>query len=56
MLVQGTLQGGANPGPEWIRIWEGSRPGDRTERYWLYRHVPAVAPERERRPRGSTRK
>jgi 4-amino-4-deoxy-L-arabinose transferase-like glycosyltransferase len=39
MLVQGTLQGGANPGPEWARIWEGSRPGDRVERYRLYRRV-----------------
>jgi hypothetical protein len=39
MLVQGTIQGGANPGPEWARIWEGSRPGDRVERYRLYRRV-----------------
>jgi hypothetical protein len=39
MLVQGTIQGGANPGPEWARIWEGSRPGDRVERYRLYRRM-----------------
>jgi hypothetical protein len=56
LLVQGTLQGGAVPGPEWVRIWEGARPGDRIERYWLYRHSPAVPAERERRPSGPARK
>jgi 4-amino-4-deoxy-L-arabinose transferase-like glycosyltransferase len=40
LLVQSTAaQPGAEPGREWRRVWEGSRPRDR-ERYRLYRRVP----------------
>jgi 4-amino-4-deoxy-L-arabinose transferase-like glycosyltransferase len=42
MLVQGTPQEEVPPAGRWIKIWEGSRPGDRTERYRLYRHLPAA--------------
>jgi 4-amino-4-deoxy-L-arabinose transferase-like glycosyltransferase len=52
MLVQGTLHGEAVPGPDWSKIWEGSRPGDRTERYRLYQRAPASPPDREKRTRG----
>lgn len=39
MLVQGTPQEErALPG-NWIRIWEGNRPGDKAERYRLYRRI-----------------
>lgn len=51
LLIQGTLQGGAVPGPEWMKVWEGARPGDRVERYRLYRRSPAIPSEREKRPR-----
>lgn len=39
LLVQSSTRGRAvDPGPRWIRIWEGSRPRDR-ERYRLYRRT-----------------
>ena len=25
-----------SPGPGWTKRWEGARPGEKTERYWLY--------------------
>lgn len=25
-----------SPGPGWIKRWEGARPGEKNERYWLY--------------------
>ena len=39
-------QGNANdpdtpPGPEWSKIWEGNRPGDKSERYRLFQRNPA---------------
>jgi hypothetical protein len=37
MLMQGTSQGEASPGAGWKKIWEGARPGDKDERYRLYR-------------------
>ncbi|MGZ8267255.1 MAG: ArnT family glycosyltransferase [Burkholderiales bacterium] len=40
MLVQGIPQEEKAPEGPWIRIWEGSRPGDKAERYRLYRHSP----------------
>lgn len=43
MLVQGTPQEERAPTGNWIRIWEGSRPGDKSERYRLYRRVSAAA-------------
>jgi 4-amino-4-deoxy-L-arabinose transferase-like glycosyltransferase len=39
MLVQGTPQDERAPGANWIRIWEGNRPGDRSERFRLYRRT-----------------
>jgi hypothetical protein len=39
MLVQGTPQEEKAPPGNWIRIWEGNRPGDRAERYRLYRRL-----------------
>ncbi|MFO7189135.1 MAG: glycosyltransferase family 39 protein [Pseudomonadota bacterium] len=37
LLVQtSTRERAAHPGPEWVQVWEGSRPRDR-ERYRLYR-------------------
>lgn len=26
----------ATPGPGWVKRWEGARPGEKNERYWLY--------------------
>jgi hypothetical protein len=28
------------PGQPWALIWDGSRPGDRHEHFWLYRTTP----------------
>jgi hypothetical protein len=39
MLVQGVPREEVAPGADWIRIWEGSRPGDKQERYRLYRRL-----------------
>lgn len=39
MLVQGVPQEERAPPGDWIRIWEGNRPGDKVERYRLYRRV-----------------
>lgn len=37
LLVQGsTREAESLPGPEWRKIWEGHRPGDKVERYRLY--------------------
>jgi 4-amino-4-deoxy-L-arabinose transferase-like glycosyltransferase len=37
LLVQGWRRSGAPaPGPEWVAVWEGARPGDRNELYVLY--------------------
>jgi 4-amino-4-deoxy-L-arabinose transferase-like glycosyltransferase len=39
MLVHGRpLEEVAPPRP-WQKIWEGARPGDRDERYWLYQRI-----------------
>ncbi len=35
LLVQGTRKETAPEG--WHKVWEGHRPGDKTERLWLYR-------------------
>ena len=37
MLVQGNPREEKVPPGAWIKIWEGNRPGDKSERYWLYR-------------------
>ena len=42
LLVQGFARNPATPpGPEWSKIWEGARPGDKSERYWLFRRNPS---------------
>ena len=42
MLVQGTSKDEIAPAGDWIKLWEGNRPGDKQERYRLYRRVTAV--------------
>jgi 4-amino-4-deoxy-L-arabinose transferase-like glycosyltransferase len=37
MLVQGAPQAERAPPGSWTKIWEGGRPGDKVERYRLYR-------------------
>jgi 4-amino-4-deoxy-L-arabinose transferase-like glycosyltransferase len=40
LLVQGNVrQEEKGPGPEWQEIWQGARPGDKSERYWLFRRM-----------------
>jgi 4-amino-4-deoxy-L-arabinose transferase-like glycosyltransferase len=41
MLIQGVpqVEHGPQPQDNWIRIWEGNRPGDKAERYRLYRRA-----------------
>jgi 4-amino-4-deoxy-L-arabinose transferase-like glycosyltransferase len=39
LLVQGTPRPEISPGPGWKKIWEGARPGDKDERYRLYRRT-----------------
>lgn len=40
LLVQGHPQAEPDP-PGWTRVWEGGRPRDRDERYWLFqREIP----------------
>ena len=37
LLVQGSANDlGTSPGQEWRKIWEGARPGDKSERYRLF--------------------
>ena len=37
LLVQTLDRGALSPGQPWVPIWDGSRPGDRHEHFWLYR-------------------
>ena len=48
MLVQGSPRDEVSPPGNWIRIWEGNRPGDKVERYRLYRRLsePGGTPPR----------
>jgi hypothetical protein len=39
LLVQGKPQEEIAPGAPWQKIWEGVRPGDKDERFWLYRRA-----------------
>ena len=39
MLVQGVPQDERAPSGAWQKIWEGNRPGDKVERYRLYRRL-----------------
>ena len=42
LLVQGFARNPeAPPGPEWNKIWEGNRPGDKSERHWLFQRNPS---------------
>jgi 4-amino-4-deoxy-L-arabinose transferase-like glycosyltransferase len=42
LLVQGRAKAPtAPPGPEWNKIWEGNRPGDKLERFWLFQRKPS---------------
>lgn len=42
LLVQGSARDpDTPPGPEWRKIWEGNRPGDKLERYRLFQRDPA---------------
>ncbi len=34
-----------SPGEHWKKVWEGGRPGDRNERFRLYRHTGALTPD-----------
>jgi len=40
LIVQGNPREEPSPGPGWRKLIEASRPGDRGERYRLYRYVP----------------
>jgi hypothetical protein len=48
MLVQATAQDEHAPEGAWIKIWEGSRPGERVERFRLYRRLSAQPPRNVR--------
>jgi hypothetical protein len=37
LLEQGFTSQGPSPGAGWSRIWDGARPGDTKEHFWLYR-------------------
>jgi 4-amino-4-deoxy-L-arabinose transferase-like glycosyltransferase len=39
LLVQGTPHAEHAPRGEWTKIWEGGRPGDKTERYRVYQRT-----------------
>lgn len=39
LLIQGGADEVVEPGQEWRKIWEGNRPGDKKERYRLFRSV-----------------
>jgi 4-amino-4-deoxy-L-arabinose transferase-like glycosyltransferase len=44
MLVQGIALQEIPPPRPWQKIWEGARPGDRDERYWLYQRIELMKP------------
>jgi hypothetical protein len=44
LLVQGRPQEEIAPAGPWQRIWDGARPGDKDERYRLYRRTASVKP------------
>ena len=37
LLEQGFTSQESSPGAGWSRIWDGARPGDKKEHFWLYR-------------------
>jgi 4-amino-4-deoxy-L-arabinose transferase-like glycosyltransferase len=44
LLVQGRPLEEVTPPRPWQKIWEGARPGDRDERFWLYQRVEPMKP------------
>ena len=44
LLTQGTPQAEIVPPGQWKKIWEGGRPGDKDERYRLYRRTAPIKP------------
>ncbi|HEY6280510.1 MAG TPA: hypothetical protein VIW72_01780 [Burkholderiales bacterium] len=42
LLILSRAQGQPSAGVDWEKIWEGSRPGDRNERYYLYQRPTAA--------------
>jgi 4-amino-4-deoxy-L-arabinose transferase-like glycosyltransferase len=39
LLVQGLKGAEPAPGAFWVRLWDGARPGDGREHFWLYRRL-----------------
>jgi hypothetical protein len=39
LLVQGSANNPFVPSAGWLLLWEGARPGDKSERYWLFRRA-----------------
>jgi hypothetical protein len=39
LLVQGRANHPHDPGTGWTKLWEGARPGDKAERYWLFQRA-----------------
>lgn len=37
LLVQGSVGNTPTPGDTWEKVWQGGRPGDRNERYYLFK-------------------
>jgi 4-amino-4-deoxy-L-arabinose transferase-like glycosyltransferase len=52
LLVQGRPLEEVPPLRPWQKIWEGARPGDRDERYWLYQRVEPMKPTPPPEPKG----
>jgi len=42
LLIMSRVQDKPSVGVDWEKIWEGSRPGDRNERYYLYQRPTAA--------------
>ena len=42
LLIQGRAKDQPSVDVDWEKIWEGSRPGDYNERYYLYQHTTAA--------------
>lgn len=40
LLIQGGAETPPKPGHHWRQIWEGARPGDRYEHFWLFQKKP----------------
>lgn len=40
LLIQGGTDNPREAPEGWVKLWEGARPGDRSERYWLFQRMP----------------